>query len=155
VVAIVTGIREEGTPRLEDVREQYTREVIKEKKAEDFIKRMQGNTDLNALAADLGTTVQTANEVARNTFSLPGGFTEYEVIGKIFSLNEGDISAPLRGETAVYVVNMITRIDAPEPTDLDSEKNSLAQRVKTRAESNLFNALRESVGVRDDRARFY
>jgi peptidyl-prolyl cis-trans isomerase D len=155
VVAVVTGIREEGTPRLEDVREQFTQEVIKEKKAEDFIRRMQGNTDLNALASELGVQVQTASDLARNTFTLPGGFSEYEVIGKIFALNEGDVSHPLRGETAVYVVSMTSKTEAPEPTDLASEKSGLAQRVRSRAESNLFNALRESVGVRDDRARFY
>ncbi len=155
VVAIVTGIREEGTPRLEDVRELFTKEVIKEKKAEAFIQDMQGKTDLNALATELGVTVQNANEVARNTFNLPGGLTEYEVIGKIFALNEGDISHPMKGENAVYVVSMLTKTDAGEPTDLASEKSQMAQRVRSRVESNLFNALRESVGVRDERTRFY
>jgi peptidyl-prolyl cis-trans isomerase D len=155
VVAVVTGIREEGVPRLEDVREAFTKEVIKEKKAEAFTQQMQGKTDLNALASELGVQVQTANDMARNTFTLPGGYSEYEVIGKIFALNAGDVSNPLRGETAVFVVNMISKSEVAEPTDLASEKSNMAQRVRSRAEGNLFNALRETVGVRDDRARFY
>jgi peptidyl-prolyl cis-trans isomerase D len=155
VVAMVTGIREEGAPRLDDVREQFTKEVIKEKKAEAYIQKMQGKTDLNALATELGVTVQTANDVARNTFNLPGGYTEYEVLGKIFALNNGDVSDPLKGETAVYVVNMINKTEAPEPTDLAAEKTAIAQRVKSRAESGLFNALRDAVGVKDERAKYY
>ncbi len=155
VVAVVTGIRNEGTPRLEDVREQFTAEVIKEKKAADFINRMQGKTDLNALASELGVSVQTANDLPRNSTSLPGGLTEHVVIGQIFAMNAGDVSNPLQGENAVYVVNMISKTEAPEPTDLAAEKTSLAQRLRGRAESGLFNALRESVGVKDERAKFY
>lgn len=155
VVAMVTGIREEGTPRLEDVREQFTKEVIKEKKAEGFIQKMQGKTDLNALATELGVSVQTANDMLRNSFNLPGGFMEYGVIGKIFALNNGDISHPLKGETAVYVVQMINKTPAAEPTDLSAEKAAMAQRMRPRAESGLFNALRESVGVKDERAKYY
>nr|MDQ3101414.1 peptidylprolyl isomerase [Bacteroidota bacterium] len=154
-VVIVTGIREEGVPRLDDVRDQFTKEVIKEKKAQAYIELMQGKTDLNALATELGLTVQTANELPRNSSTLPGGLAEQEVIGQIFAMNNGDISTPLKGENAVYVVNMITKIEAAEPTDLAAEKTSLSQRTRSRAEGGLFNALRESVGVRDDRAKFY
>jgi peptidyl-prolyl cis-trans isomerase D len=155
VVAVVTGIREEGTPRLDDVREEFTRLAIREKKAEDFIKRMQGKTDLNALAQELRVGVQTATDLARNSFSLPGGLTEYEVIGKIFAMNNGDVSHPLRGENAVYVVNVTAVTEAPDPTDLAGDRTNMAQRTRSRAEGGLYNALRESVGVKDDRARFY
>ncbi len=155
VVAVVTGIRNEGVPRLEDVRELFTKEVIKQKKAEDLAQRMQGKTDLNALASELGVNLQTATDLARNTFTLPGGLSEYEVIGKIFSMQEGDVSHPLRGEQAVYVVNMISKTEAGEPADIAAEKNTMAQRLRSRAEGNLYNALRESMGVQDERAKFY
>lgn len=155
VVAVVTGIREEGTPRLEDVRDQFTKEVIKEKKAADFAQRMEGKTDLKALASELGLSVQTATDLPRSSSTLPGGLTEHEVVGQIFAMNAGDVSRPLEGDNAVYVVNMISKTDAPEVTDLTAEKTSLAQRARSRAETGLFNALRGSVGVRDERSKFY
>ncbi|MCB0771162.1 MAG: SurA N-terminal domain-containing protein, partial [Flavobacteriales bacterium] len=54
VVGILTGIREEGVPALEDVRDVFTIEVVKEKKAEAWTSKMQGKTDLNALASEMG-----------------------------------------------------------------------------------------------------
>ncbi|MBL7952577.1 MAG: peptidylprolyl isomerase [Flavobacteriales bacterium] len=155
VVAILTGIREEGAPALDDVREQFTKEVVKEKKAEAWTAKMQGKTDLNALATELSTSVQNVPELTENTFSLPGGFAEYEVIGRIFALENGNTSAPMTGDMGVYVVNMATKTAAPEPQDLNIDKASMLQRAQSRVEGGLFNAMKEAVGVKDERYKFY
>jgi peptidyl-prolyl cis-trans isomerase D len=154
-VAIITGIREEGPPELEDVRELFTKEVVKEKKAEDFIGRMRNKTDLAVLAGDLGLSVQTANDMAFSTYSIPGGYAEYEVIGQVFALGNGDVSVPLRGETAVFVVKMNTITPAPEVTDVEADRDILVQRLRSRVDNALFNSIREQVGVKDFRYRFY
>ncbi len=155
VVSILTGIREEGAPDLEDVRELFTSEVIKQKKAEAFAKKMANKTDLNALATELGLSVQTANDLAMSTFSIPGGYSEYEVIGQIMALTTGQTSVPLKGESAVYVVNVTGVKPAPEEADLSGERNTLLDRLRSRAENGVFNALREVAGVKDDRSLFY
>ncbi len=155
VVALLTGIREEGVPALEDVRERFLREAAKEKKAEAFVAQMQGKTDLNALAAELKGSVQSASDMLYNTFSIPGGYSEYEVVGKIFSLENGQVSVPLRGENAVYVVSMTNKQPAAEATDLAAEKSSLLSRVQGRVETGVYNALKEAAGVKDNRSMFY
>lgn len=155
VVAILTGIREEGAPALEDVREQFTKEVVKEKKAAAWIAKMQGKTDLNALASELSASVQNATELSENSFSLPGGFAEYEVIGKIFALENGQTSVPMAGDMGVYVVNMAAKTAAPEPQDLNIDKAGMVQRAQSRVDGGLFNALKEAVGVKDERYKFY
>lgn len=155
VVAILTRIREEGVPDLEDVRELFTKEAAKEKKAEAYLAKMQGKTDLNALATEMGVTVQNANDVVYNGFSIPGGFSEFEVIGKIFALQNGQTSVPLKGENAAYVVTMNTLTPAPEAGDMAGEKEGLLSRVQARAENGVFNALREAVGVKDNRSLYY
>ncbi len=155
VVAVLTGIREEGAPSLDDVRDQFTTEVIKEKKAEDLVKRMKGNTDLNALASELGTTVQPVNDMLLSAFSIPGGFTEYEVVGWIFAMETGQTSVPLKGETGVYVVKINNTSAAPQPEDVTTERTGQQSRVRGRVESALYNALREATGVKDNRSRFY
>jgi peptidyl-prolyl cis-trans isomerase D len=155
VVAILTAIREEGVPTLDDVREAFTKEVVKEKKAEAWTAKMQGKTDLNGLATELNSSVQTASEISENTFSLPGGFAEYEVIGKVFALEAGKLSAPLTGDMGVYVANMASKTAAPEPQDLNIDKAGMVQRTQSRAESGLFNALKDAVGVKDERYKFY
>ena len=155
VVARLTAVREEGAPALEDVREEFTREVVKQKKAEAFQAMMAGKTDLNALASELGTTVQTASDMTFSAFNIPGGFSEYEVIGKVFSLEPGQTSVPLTGDVAVYVVNVTNKLAAPEMSDLASERTNMEQRASGRVNSGLFNALRDAAGVKDQRSKYY
>ena len=154
-VAVLTLIREEGVPELEDVRELFTKEAAKEKKAEAYLAKMQGKTDLNALATELGVSVQSATDMLLNASSIPGGYSEFEVIGKIFALQNGQTSVPLKGDNAVYVVSMTTATPAGEPADLAADKASLLQRAQGRVEAGVFNALRDAVGVKDDRSLYY
>lgn len=155
VVAVLTGIREEGVPELEDVREIFTKEVIKEKKAEAYVAKMQGKTDLGALSTELGVSMQSAPQMVYNSYSLPGGFSEFEVIGAIFALKNGQTSIPLKGETAVYVVNMTNVVEPAEPTDLSADKASMQQRAQASAENGVYNGLREAAGVTDNRSMYY
>lgn len=155
VVALLTGIRAEGVPELEDVRELFTKEAAKEKKAEAYIAKMQGKTDLNALATELGGSVQTASDMLYNSFSIPGGYSEFDVVGRLFALENGQTSVPLKGENAVYVVSMTNKTPAGEATDLSAEKTSLLQRAQARVDNGVFNALREAVGVKDNRSLYY
>jgi parvulin-like peptidyl-prolyl isomerase len=155
VVALLTGIREEGEPRLEDVREAMTREVIKEKKAAAMVEKMTGKTDLNTLAQELGVTVQTASDMAFNSYSIPGGFSDGEVIGRIFTLQSGQTSTPLKGDMATYMVSMTTLTPAGEmPAGVEDAK-AAADRVRNRAEYQAFNALKEMAEVKDERSKFY
>ncbi len=155
VVCLLQKIKEDGAPALEDVREPFTREVIKEKKGEAFAKQMEGKTDLNALATETKGTMQTASDLPFNTFSLPGGYSETEVIGRIFAIPAGQTSKPLVGETGVYVVSMTAVNAAPEMTDAAGERKQLVDRLRARADGQLFNALRNAADVKDERSKFY
>lgn len=155
VVALLTGIREEGVPALEDVRELFTKEAAKAMKAEAYIAKMQGKTDLNGLATELGGSVQSATDMLFNSFSIPGGYSEFEVVGRLFALENGQTSVPLKGENAVYVVSMTNKTPAGEATDLSAEKSSLLQRAQGRVDNGVFNALREAMGVKDNRSLYY
>lgn len=155
VVAALLKVKEEGVPELDDVREAFTKEAAKQKKAEAWMAKMTGKTDLNALAGELGVSVENANEMAFNTFSIPGGYAEYEVIGKVFGLQAGQTSVPLKGETAVFVASMTSRNEPPAEGDIAGEKGSLLGRLQSRAESAVLNALREAAGVKDNRHLHY
>ncbi|MCB0766611.1 MAG: peptidylprolyl isomerase [Flavobacteriales bacterium] len=155
VVAILTGIKAEGAPQLDDVRDAFTKEVVKEKKAEAWTAQMEGKTDLNALATELKTTQQTATDLGYNVFNLPGGYSEYEVVGRIFALENGQTSVPMKGETGVYVASMTNKTAAPEPQDLNVDKKGLLQRAQSRVDGQLFNALKEGANVKDERYKFY
>lgn len=155
VVAILKAIKAEGAPELEDVRDAFTKEVVKQKKADDFMARMQGKTDLNALASELNGRVENATDLSYSTFSLPGGYSEFEVVGKIFALQGGQTSVPMKGDNGVYVVSM-TSVTEPNPdADVESDRTSLRSRAQSRAENGVFNALRDAAGVVDNRYMYY
>jgi parvulin-like peptidyl-prolyl isomerase len=155
VVSLLQGVKKEGVPALEDVREAFTREVVKEKKGEAFAKMMDGKTDLTALATETKSSVQTSADLTYSAFNLPGGYSESEVVGRIFAMPAGQTSKPMVGESGVYVVNMTGVTPAPAVADPEGEKRQLVERIRSRAEGQLFNALRTAATVKDERSKFY
>jgi len=155
VVAVLKSIKEEGPPALDDVRESFTKEVVKQKKAEAYVAKLQGKSDLAAAATEIGGRVETANDLLFNVFSLPGGYTEYEVIGKVFALQNGQMSVPLKGETGVYAVSMGSKTEPVEGADVEADRTSLRSRLQGRAETGVANALRDAANVVDNRYMYY
>lgn len=156
VVCLLTGIRQDGAPELKDVRETFTKEVRKEKKAEALVAKMTGKTDLPVLAGEIGSQVQNAADLQLSSFGLPGGFNDPAVLGEIFSLPANQVSVPLKGDVGVYVVKMNTVTPAPAEMPKDAEDpKALTENMRRRAETLNFNALKEAAKVVDDRARFF
>ncbi|HMN04766.1 MAG TPA: peptidylprolyl isomerase [Flavobacteriales bacterium] len=155
VVCSLRGIREEGVPKLADVREKFMAEARKEMKAAALAAKMTGKTDLQGLAQELGVAVQQSGDFAFNGNSLPGGYSDPAVIGSIFGMANGTTSAPLTGDMAVYVVNMQTMTPAGEMPQGAEDVKTLTDRVRNRATGQVFNALKEAADVKDNRSQFY
>ena len=119
------------------------------------MKQMDGKTDLNSLATETKGSVQNAQDMPFNSFSIPGGYNEPEVIGRVFGMKPSSTSAPLKGDMGVYVVNLATLTPAPQMTDAETEKKQLVDRKRNSAEGQLFNALRNAADVKDERYKFY
>jgi peptidyl-prolyl cis-trans isomerase D len=155
VVCILHGIREAGVPKLADVRESFTREVRKAKKADAILAKMTGKTDLNALATELNVQVQNATDMTLSSSSIPGGFSDQPAIGDVFAVPAGQVGTPFKGDMAVYLVNMATVTPAGEMPAGAEDPKVLTDRVRNRAENQAFNALKEAANVKDDRSRFF
>ena len=155
LVALLRAVKEEGEPALEGVREAFTREAVKKKKAQAYRTLMDGKTDLAEAATALGLQVQTATDMLYNSFSIPGGNSENEVIGRLFALPAGTTAGPFTGDNGVYLVRMNSMTPAGESADLSTEKKSLADRRSGNAEYMMLNALRTAADVKDDRAKYY
>ncbi len=155
VVCSLLGIREAGVPQLNDVRVKFTAELRKQMKADALTAKMQGKTDLDALAKEFATTVQQAGNMALNAGGLPGGYNDPRVVGAIFAMGNGSTSAPLKGEMAVYVAHMNTLTPAGEMPAGAEDLKLLTDRIRNRANGQVFNALREAADVTDNRSQFY
>lgn len=157
VVAILTKVRKKGTMAFDEVKEQIRPLVLNQKKADMLIEKINGfgTTDLNQIAKQLNESVDTTNLkfTARN---IPGFGSEYELIGKIFTLEPGVNSGPIKGNNAVFVVQVddITRPTAP--ANFAANATALQRNFDSRITGNSYlNVLKEKVEINDNRPMFY
>ncbi|MGB0166624.1 MAG: peptidylprolyl isomerase, partial [Luteibaculum sp.] len=154
VVALLTEISEKGEPKLSQVRDEMERDLIREKKAEKLKAEMAGS-DLNAIASKIDAQVQTATGVTFSTVNIPGAGREPKIVGQAFTLPEGAVSVPLKGEMGVYVVKVTSLSEAPETNSYASNRNIIKSQIENRAQNSAFQALMEEADINDERYKYY
>ena len=156
VIALLTEVKEKGTLPLETVRSQVELEVIKQKKAAVLTERMQGQTDLSALATNLGTQIQQVAGMSFNDFSVRGLGNEPKVQGIAFTLEQGQVSIPIEGNRGVYVIRIDNKVEAAtDAIPLMAEKQQIASQAGQRIDFQVQTVLRDHSGVEDLRGKFY
>ena len=152
VIAMVSSIREKGVPNFEDVEERMKFEVIKERKALRFIKMMQNEKSLAALARKVNGQVM-KGEVTFANPQIPGGSYEPELVGSLFSkgIKVGNITNPLQGEQAVYVIQITKAIKAPATANYKAEKDQLLANARQQMQNLTRSALMKIAEVKDNR----
>ncbi|MGB0881853.1 MAG: peptidylprolyl isomerase [Vicingaceae bacterium] len=154
VVAHLAEIREEGIATMDQVEIQVELGAKKKKKAEMFVEEMKGAANLDALATKVGGNVESATGVNFEAYSINGMGQEMKVNGVLSTLDKGKMSAPIEGQSGVYVVQVEEVIPAPETTDYTVFKNQLTQQYAG-ATGQLLDALKDKMGVVDERYKFY
>ena len=155
VIAHLTQVREQGYTDLEYVKADIEAAVRVNKKAEILIAKMNGATSLEQAAQKAGSKVDTASGVSFVSALIPGVSREPKVVGTIVSMKEGAVSKPLQGERGVYMVKVSSFAPVVAKTDLTQDKGQLLMMIKSRVDGQVFEALKETAGVKDNRAKFY
>lgn len=158
VVAVLTGIREEGTTPLAEVRPQVEAEVKKHKKAEQLIAKLQNPASLDAAAKASSQPVQRAEGISFGTPFVPSLGFEPKVVGASFNKSWGTakVSAPIEGNAGVYVI----KVDSYQPTgqpvqDLNNIRLAYEQSLKSMLGQQLFEVLKKQSSIKDNRAKFF
>jgi peptidyl-prolyl cis-trans isomerase D len=154
VVAHLAEVREEGVATMEQVEIQVELGAKKKKKAAMFIEEMQGAANLDDLASKLGTIVESAPNVNFSAYAIPGMGQELRITGMASTLQEGQMSIPIEGQTGVFVIQIESVTPAPETTDYSGVKSQLTQNYAS-ATGMLIEALKDKYGVVDKRYKFY
>lgn len=160
VVAVVTDEREEGTARVEDVRDEVKAKVVMEKKGDliiENLKKLTSNGNLDKIASSYGSgaTVNTANDVSFASNSVSGMGYEPVAVGKIFGLEKGKRSEPFKGENGVAIVEVLAVTPAPEIADYNSYKTQLLQQKSGREDFNIDETIKKYAEIKDNRYRFF
>ncbi len=150
---------EAGTRPLSEVRGQVENFVKTEKRKEIMYDRVRemlaSNGDLEALAERAGKEIQSAESIRMSGSNIPGAGREIKVIGTVFSLETGQRSAPIQGESAVFVVVA----DDISLANADNLTSAQRQEIRNRLEQQKFVAfnqvfidrLKEGANIRDNR----
>ena len=154
VVAYLTKEYVKGVSVLEDIKEQITALVIKEKKASKISKGIT-NFDLASLASANATIVVSDQKAAFSNLSIQGIGYEPELVGGIFANKPGIVSSPITGRSAVYVVEVTTIDEATSNGDFTAQKSKLQTQASSYANNASYNALKEAANVQDNRVDFY
>jgi peptidyl-prolyl cis-trans isomerase D len=151
IIAMVTSIRKKGIPNYEDVAERMKFEVIKERKAKRLINMMMNEKSLEALARKVNAQVM-KGEVTFANAQIPGGSYEPEIVGSLFSgLKDGQITVPIQGEQAVYVIMITKTIKAPATANYIAERDQLLASARAQLQNTIKAALTKLAEVKDNR----
>ncbi|HEX9152596.1 MAG TPA: peptidylprolyl isomerase, partial [Flavobacterium sp.] len=152
VIARVKSIDKSGLVSIALAR-PYVEPILKNKKKAELIKAKMTGTSLEAIAKATGSTVQQAADVTMENPMLVGAGQEPKVVGNAFALSANKLSAPIEGNTGVYVVKNIRTVKAP------TLKSHEAYVAKLKAQSasdvnRVIPALKGNAKIEDNRKQF-
>ncbi|MBK9402579.1 MAG: SurA N-terminal domain-containing protein [Bacteroidetes bacterium] len=156
VIAKLNDRREKGFSTMEQVKDQLTAELRRDKKAAMLMEKMKkGGTTLESIGTAVTQPVQSAASISFASPMLANSGMESFVVGYLMAMKPGQTSAPLKGLNGVYVVQVESFADVKEPADMKEATKQLRSQLQNRSQYESYNALREKAGIVDKRAKFY
>ena len=156
MVVAVEKINPAGYRDINSVADMLRMEIRREKKAEKILAEMNGVTSIEQVKGMANAVSDTIKHI---TFSAPAYIaatrSSEPVVGAVASKNEvNKVSAPVKGNTAVYVMQVINKENNAEEFNAKNEENSLSM-MATRYASNFINDLYEKAKVKDNRYLYF
>jgi peptidyl-prolyl cis-trans isomerase D len=156
VLAGLKSVQPKGLQSVANVREQLTPVVRNRKKGEILKAKIGTVSDLNALAAQYNTKVDTASGVTFNANFVPNLGQEPKVMGVAFSTAVNSISAPIVGESGVCVLKVVNKQTLTNsPVDKNVLRQQAAANIKQMARGFLLKTLRKENDITDNRSKFF
>ncbi len=132
-------------------------EVRNRKKAEIIKNKIRAKTDLNALAAEWGVVVDTAQNITIIQTALPTAGSEPRLVGAVFHLAKGGATTkPIAGNSGVYVARLLE--DIPQmatPPDLALFRRQATSSALSALRIRWLTLWRKYADIDDYRSRFF
>lgn len=154
VVATLTGIQKAGIPSVESIRDQIEQLIINEKKGALIVDRIK-DMDMNTIASTYNTSVDTARNVNFVQSFVQDLGSEPKVMASAFNLNENEISAPIVGQTGVFVVKMVRRPILATASNIPQLRQNISSQSRSQVAGQLIQAVRKNADISDNRFKFY
>ncbi len=165
VVALQTSHQEEGLAELITVRNEISRKVMDEKKAEVIISQLQASsgTTLEEISGDYGSEARVNSaEITLNSTSIPSVGYAPEAVGLAFALEAGEQTEAFQVANGVMMLLLNDRQAASELEDYSdyitnvlNTRRTFKRREDPFIDQNIYEAAVESATIEDHRYKFF
>ena len=152
IIAKLKKVNEAGLTPVEDARPGIE-PILKNKKKTEILKAKMKGASLAAIAQSSKSTVQQALDITLENSNLPNVGQEKKVVGTAFATTVNKLSAPIEGNSGVYVVQ--TKVVTKAPV-LKNHADYIAK-VKSQTSSysgRVIPALKAEADIEDNRVQF-
>jgi peptidyl-prolyl cis-trans isomerase D len=155
VVAAVKSIVPKGVPSVADVKEQIT-PMVKNRKKGEVLKAKFGSGDMKTIVSEFNARIDTAKGVTFNATFVPNLGSESKVIGSVFTLENGQTSKPIIGETGVFLARLTGKnAVANSPVDKNILRTQLVGQTKGMVRNAITRSLKKNGNITDNRSKFF
>jgi peptidyl-prolyl cis-trans isomerase D len=157
VVAVMTGEIKKGYRPFELVKDEITPQVKNELKGKiitDKLTAASGTLEEIKNAFGNDASVYSNSDIRLNTNSIPNVGFDPQVVGLVYSLENGKRSKPFAGESGVVIVELQSKTVAPAMADYASYKTTLEQAGQSRNYS-IAEAIKDRSKIEDKRYKFF
>lgn len=157
IVVAVKEILKKGIPELAQIHDMIENQVRIEKKAEIMMAKaeeaMKSTKNINALAAKLGTTVDSVSNANFSDYYFDKFGMEPKVLATIAIKDKG-LVGPVKGANGVYMLQIDNKTKAQKAVDVESIRYNMEAESQQKVRSISY-SLRDKAKIIDQRNKLY
>ena len=155
LVAKALSFNKKSLPNVNEVRDEVSNILLKEKKLDFFEKKYKGSYDIELISKDYEIELERATAVTQNDPILVGAGNEPYIIGSSFSLDVNETSKILKGNNGIYLVRLLSKEIADDISIGEAISNSMSDREIERISTLIPEVLESKAEIVDNRSLYY
>ena len=155
LVARALSFNKKSLPNVNEVRDEVSNILLKEKKFDFFEKKYKGFFDIELISKDYEIELDRATAVTQNDPILVGAGNEPYIIGSSFSLDVNETSKILKGNNGIYLVRLLSKEIADDISIGEAISNSMSDREIERISTLIPEVLESKAEIVDNRSLYY
>ena len=155
LVAKVLNFNKKSLPNVNEVRDEVSKILLKDKKFEFFVKKHEISVDIELISKDYEIELERASAVTQNDPILVGAGNEPYIIGSSFSLDVNETSKVLKGNNGIYLVRLLSKEIVDDISIGVAISNSLSDREIERISTLIPEVLESKAEIVDNRSLYY
>ena len=155
IVAKITGLNKKRLPSIEDIRDEISQILSRNKKFKYLSDKYKKNVNIDNIAEELGLEIENASALTQYDPILVGAGVEPYIIGSSFSLDIDEVSDLLKGNSGVFIVKLLSKDFATEVDLVQEISNSLTNQELERIATLIIEVIESKAEIVDNRSFYY